>query len=69
MSGVFDGLLNVCDLLIEHDPASSLLACFLVKGHQNLCLLLLDALHVLYGGDHVLQSEVLLFDVVPSSTL
>ncbi len=69
MSGVFDGLLKVCDSLTEHDPASNLLACFRVKGNQNFFLLLLDAIHVLYGGDHLLQSEVLASDVGPSIRL
>ena len=69
MLGVFDGLLHVCDFLNEHVPAGNLLACFRVKGNQNFFLLLFDAIHVLYGGNHLLQSEVLASDVGPSIRL
>ena len=69
MSGVSDGLLKVLDFLSEHDPASHLIACFLIKGNQNFLLLLLDAIHVLDGGDHLLQSDVLASDVGPSFPL
>ena len=69
ISSVIDSLLNVCNLFIEHIPPSDLVACFLVKGDQDFLLLFLDALHVRYGGDQLLQSDILVFDVVPSSML
>ena len=69
MAGVIDGLLKVCNLLLQLAPPSNLLACFQVEGSQHYLRFRLDFLHVLYGGDHVLHSEVLLSDVGPPFTL
>ena len=69
MSGVIDGLLNVCNLLLQHGPPSYLLACFVVEGIQHYLGFALDFLYVLCGRDHGLHSEVLASDFVSSFSL
>ena len=69
MSGVIDGLLNGCNLLLQHGPPSYLLACFAVEGFQHYLGFRLDALLVLNGRDYGLHSEVLASDSVSSFSL
>lgn len=58
-----DGLSNGRNLPLQHGPPINLHLCFLDVGNQHYRMARLDVLHVLYGGDHGLQSKKLVFDV------